>query len=107
MAKIRVYELAKQLDISSKDVVTFMASKGVTVTAQNGLEDDQAQQVRKAFASSSSQKDQNVVEKNNEEKNKQKEPVSEGAENKQAANASRPMRFRFFGNLTSRRFGQP
>ncbi|MBQ5431218.1 MAG: translation initiation factor IF-2 [Lachnospiraceae bacterium] len=85
MAKIRVYELAKQLDISSKDVVTFMASKGVTVTAQNGLEDDQAQQVRKAFASSSSQKDQNVVEKNNEEKNKQKEPVSEGAENKQAA----------------------
>ncbi|SCW26815.1 translation initiation factor IF-2 [Lachnospiraceae bacterium C10] len=82
MAKIRVHELAKQLGVPSKDVVAFMASKGVKVTAQNGLEDEQVQQVRNAFASSS-EKGQNVTEKNTE--NKKKKETAETAENKEGA----------------------
>ncbi|MEE3355245.1 MAG: translation initiation factor IF-2 [Candidatus Weimeria sp.] len=90
MAKIRVHELAKQLGVPSKDVVAFMASKGVKVTAQNGLEDEQVQQVRNAFASSSYKKEQSVTEKNSEEKKKvntkaSKEATSENTEAKQAA----------------------
>ena len=33
MAKIKVHELAKELEIKSKDVITFLQEKGVDVKA--------------------------------------------------------------------------
>ena len=50
MAKIKVHELAKELDKQSKDVLTFLQDKGVDVkAAQSSIEDDAADMVRKHF----------------------------------------------------------
>ena len=38
MAKVRVYELAKQLDVQSKDIVSFLAENGIEVKSASGLE---------------------------------------------------------------------
>ena len=41
MAKIKVHELAKELEIKSKDVITFLQEKGVDVkAAQSSIEGD-------------------------------------------------------------------
>ncbi len=48
MAKIRVQELAKELNRPSREVIEFLRKKGVEVsTTQNSLEDDVAGMVRK------------------------------------------------------------
>ena len=50
MAKMKVHELAKELDIQSKDVITFLTGKGVEVkAAQSSIEDDAIEMVRKKF----------------------------------------------------------
>ncbi len=50
MAKMRVHELAKELNIQSKDIVAFLASNGVEgKSAQSSLEDDQIAQVKKQY----------------------------------------------------------
>ncbi len=57
MAKIRVYELAKELDIQSKEVLSFLADQGIEVKSHSSsVEDDVAQLVRKNFASDSAKK---------------------------------------------------
>ena len=53
MAKFKVYELAKELDKSSKDVLTFLQEKGVEVkAAQSSVDDAAADMVRKHFGAS-------------------------------------------------------
>ena len=37
---MRVHEVAKELDVKSKDVVEFLAGEGVEVKAQSSIEDD-------------------------------------------------------------------
>ena len=50
MAKFKVYELAKELDKSSKEVLTFLQEKGVEVkAAQSSVDDAAAEMVRKHF----------------------------------------------------------
>jgi translation initiation factor IF-2 len=50
MAKIKVHELAKELDKQSKDILNFLQEKGVEAKApQSSVEDDAADMVRKAF----------------------------------------------------------
>ncbi len=50
MSKIKVYELAKELDRSSKDLMEFLADKNIEVKSHmSSLEDDDAQMLRKAF----------------------------------------------------------
>ncbi len=50
MAKIKVHELAKELDKQSKDILTFLQEKGIEAkAAQSSVEDDAAAMVRKAF----------------------------------------------------------
>ncbi|MCR5719680.1 MAG: translation initiation factor IF-2 [Lachnospiraceae bacterium] len=50
MAKIKVFELAKELDIQSKDVLGFLKEKGIEAkAAQSSVEEDAADMVRKAF----------------------------------------------------------
>ena len=41
MAKMKVHELAKELDIKSKDIIDFLAEKGIEAkAAQSSIEDD-------------------------------------------------------------------
>ena len=50
MAKMKVHELAKELDIQSKDVITFLGEKGIEVkAAQSSNEDDAIEMVKKKF----------------------------------------------------------
>lgn len=50
MAKIRIHELAKELDKQSKDILSFLQEKGVEAkSASSSVEDDMADIVRKAF----------------------------------------------------------
>ena len=50
MAKIKVHELAKELDKQSKEIIAFLQDKGIEVkAAQSSVEDDAADMVRKAM----------------------------------------------------------
>ncbi len=50
MAKIKVHELAKELDKQSKDILSFLNEKGVEAkAAQSSVEEDVADMVRKEF----------------------------------------------------------
>ena len=50
---MRVHEVAKELDVKSKDVVEFLAGEGVEVKAQSSIEDDNIEKVRKHFGGAS------------------------------------------------------
>ena len=53
MAKIKVHELAKELDTQSKDILSFLQEKGIEAkVAQSSVEEDAADLVRKAFGKS-------------------------------------------------------
>ena len=50
MAKIKVHELAKELDKQSKEIISFLKEKGIEVkVAQSSVEEEAAQMVRKSF----------------------------------------------------------
>ncbi len=50
MAKMKVHELAKELNIESKQVLAFLQEKGIEAkAAQSSIEDSAIEQVRKAF----------------------------------------------------------
>ena len=50
MAKFKVYELAKELDKSSKEVLSFLQENGVEAkAAQSSVDDAAADMVRKHF----------------------------------------------------------
>ncbi|MBP3351091.1 MAG: translation initiation factor IF-2 [Lachnospiraceae bacterium] len=50
MAKMKVHELAKELDITSKDVLAFLQDKGIEAkAAQSSVEESAVEMVRKAF----------------------------------------------------------
>ena len=50
MAKIKVHELAKELNKQSKDILTFLQEKGIEAkAAQSSVDETAAQMVRKAF----------------------------------------------------------
>lgn len=50
MAKMKVYELAKELDKQSKEILTFLGDKGVEVKSHmSTIEDDAVKMVKEAF----------------------------------------------------------
>ena len=50
MGKMKVYELAKELNIQSKDIVTYLQGKGIEgKVAQSALEEDAVDMVKKKF----------------------------------------------------------
>ncbi|MCM1325083.1 MAG: translation initiation factor IF-2 [Lachnoclostridium sp.] len=58
MAKIKVHELAKELGMPSKDMISFLQEKGVEVKApQSSVEEDAADMARKAFGGSKDAKE--------------------------------------------------
>ena len=53
MAKIRIHELAKELDKQSKEIQSFLQERGIEVkSASSSVEEDVAESVRKAFGKS-------------------------------------------------------
>ena len=84
MAKMKVHELAKELEIQSKDVITYLAGNGIEVkAAQSSLEDDAVAMVRKQFggkteiAKAESVKEDTVAEKPVVEKEVVETPATE------------------------------
>ena len=50
MAKMKVYELAKELDKQSKEILTFLADKGIDVKSHmSTIEDDAVEMIKSAF----------------------------------------------------------
>ena len=50
MAKIKVHELAKELEVQSKDILSFFQGKGIEAkAAQSSIDEEASQLVRKAF----------------------------------------------------------
>ncbi len=57
MAKMKVFELARELDAQSKDVIAFLQDKGYEVkAAQSSVEDDAAALVRQEFGAKTAPK---------------------------------------------------
>ncbi len=57
MAKIKVHELAKELDKQSKDILSFLNEKGIEAkAAQSSVEEDVADMVRKALGKAAAPK---------------------------------------------------
>ena len=51
MAKMRIYALANELNMESKEVIKFLAEKDITgKTASSSIEDDVIEMVKKKFA---------------------------------------------------------
>ena len=51
MAKMKVHELAKELDVSSKDIISLLTDKGIEVKSHMSvLEDDAVGIVKKQYA---------------------------------------------------------
>ena len=50
MAKMKIYELAKEIDKTNKEILTFLAEKGIEAKSHmNTIEEDTVEMVRKAF----------------------------------------------------------
>ena len=84
MAKVKVHELAKELNKQSKDILNYLQKKGVEAkAAQSSLEDDVAAMVRKEFAN------ENETEVKVQNVPKETEAVK-AAESKEAENEETP-----------------
>lgn len=81
MAKIKVHELAKEVDKQSKDIVAFLQEKGIEAkAAQSSVEEDAANMVRKAFGTKA------------QETSKTEEPKAEAPEKVSKPEASQPVK---------------
>ncbi len=107
MAKIKVHEIAKELEKQSKEVIAFLQNKGIEVKApQSVIEEDTAEMVRKAFGQkgdakqpaaklaeksvTAAEKDAPAAEKaapeNKEDTQKAPKPEAKGKESRPASN---------------------
>ncbi len=80
MAKMRVHELASELNIESKQIIAFLQEKGVEVkAAQSSVEDGAIEQVRKAFGGKG---ETQLAENKTTEELKKNEEVTEAPKKK-------------------------
>ena len=64
MAKMKVHELAKELEIQSKDVISFLQGKGYDVkVAQSSIDEEEIGLVRKQFGAGNSEAAKSIPEK--------------------------------------------
>lgn len=55
MAKMKIYELAKEIDKTNKEILTFLAEKGIEAKSHmNTIEEDTVEMVKKAFSANGS-----------------------------------------------------
>ncbi len=92
MAKMRVHELAKELDIQSKEVLAFLAENGMEVkTASSSIEDEAIDKVRAAFGKKSATAKKPAAKDKAEEKAEPKKAAKEEkAEEKKPAKKAEP-----------------
>ncbi len=89
MAKMRVHELAKEIEIQSKDLVAALSEAGIEgKTPSSSLEEDQIELIRKKFAKKAEKKEPAKKEAAKAEPEKKeaekKEPVKKEPEKKEA-----------------------
>lgn len=72
MAKMRVHELAKELDIKSAEIVKVLGEKGIDVKAQSSIEETEVNYIKEKFG-----KSQPVQEKKVEKTEKTAKPEKE------------------------------
>lgn len=88
MAKMKVHELAKELEKQSKEIIAFLQDKGIEgKVAQSSIEEDVADMVRKSFGKKDEamQNDSSVPEtEKKEEKPMAEEKKDMGRENKES-----------------------
>jgi len=76
MAKMKVHELAKELDIQSKDIIAFLNGKGIEVkAAQSSIEDEAINLVKGEFSKGASKPLEKAAPKKTEAK--EEAPVKE------------------------------
>ncbi|MCM1136138.1 MAG: translation initiation factor IF-2, partial [Clostridium sp.] len=69
MAKIKVHEIAKEMEKQSKEIIAFLQDKGIEVkAAQSSLEEEAAELVRKAFGKKKEAAKENGSKSGGEEK---------------------------------------
>lgn len=90
MSKMKIYELAKQIDKQSKDIIAFLREKGYEVKSHmNNIDDTQVQMIKKHFgAAKDSGKNKTIpeqkpVQKKEERKPKQNSPKKNHGDMKQ------------------------
>ncbi|MCH5344069.1 MAG: translation initiation factor IF-2 [Acetatifactor sp.] len=88
MAKVRIYELAKELGKQSNDILSFLQEKGVEVkTPSSSVEEDAAEMVRKAFGGSGKaedKKEESKEETSVEQASKAQASKAQSAQNEEA-----------------------
>lgn len=72
MAKMRVHELAKELDIKSADIVQVLNEKGKEVKAASSIEDEDINYIRKKYAAKSEMNDKEKAVETKEETKEEK-----------------------------------
>ncbi len=78
MAKIKVHELAKELDKQSKEILSFLQEKGIEAkVAQSSIDEEAAQLVRRAFGKEEAPKGQDASEAKKTEAVQEAAPVRE------------------------------
>lgn len=78
MAKIRIHELAKELDKQSKEIQSFLQGQGIEAkSASSSVEEDVAESVRKAFGKGAARPAVSPEKPAEEEKLPQREAVRE------------------------------
>ena len=83
MAKIRVYELAKELEVESKAIIELLAKDNIEVKSQSGLEEDISDKVRSLLGKKGDAKaSQEVKDKPKEEPDKEKKEENKKQETK-------------------------
>lgn len=117
MAKMKVHELAKEVDRKSKELIDFLQAKGYEVkVAQSSIEDEAIALVRKEFGSSGQEKAPEKESKAAEEKpgkaepaaKKAEAPAAESARKEEKAEAPKKKRIIFVSNPhNSKMAGRP
>ena len=88
MAKMKVYDIARELDKQSKEIVAFLQDKGFEVkAAQSSIDDDAIALVRKQFGSSDAENAKNAAKS---EKAAEAESKASKSENKQDETQAKP-----------------
>lgn len=116
MAKMRVYELAKELDVQSKEIITFLAGKKIEVkSASSNVEDDAIDLVKKEFAKGSEAGKQEKAKKatpkapDKTPAKEKEQPTEKKAEDKpkKKKNISVVMNTQYSSNMRRRPEGRP
>ncbi len=119
MAKMKVHELAKEVDRKSKELIDFLQAKGYEVkVAQSSIEDDAIALVRKEFGSSGQENAPAAEGGAPEEKTQkaepaakrqeappEKKPAAESAKKEEKAEAPRKKRIIFVSNPHNSKMG--